>query len=102
MPNSLLDVRDGLTRISFVPTPIEVFSYHPELDNEIARQIFRFDFPTFLLPQAHERRLIIAHDNAGIRSTDERTAKCAHVLTVNDRHASLPLALCASSGNCRL
>jgi len=45
-----LHVREKLTSIGLVPSPVQLLGRNAELDNEIARQILGLDFPTFLTP----------------------------------------------------
>jgi hypothetical protein len=68
-----LDVRNHVPGIGRVPVPIEVVGHDPELDNEIARQVFEFDLAPRLPPQAEEGLFIIAHDDPGVRAADKRT-----------------------------
>jgi len=37
-----------------------------ELDQKVARQILRFDLAAFLSLQTEQRRLVVAHNDAGI------------------------------------
>ena len=62
---------EDLTGIALVPTPVQFFGRNPKLDNEIAGQILRFDLTTLLPPQPEEGGFIIAHNDAGVRATDE-------------------------------
>ena len=74
MPNLSLYIRNDLTGIGLIPAPIKVLRHHSELDDEIAGQVFRLDFPALFTPELQQRSLIIAHDNPGIRAADEVTA----------------------------
>jgi hypothetical protein len=65
---------DALAGVAFVPTPIESFSRYPELDDEVAREVFRLDFPAFLSPEASQGSFVAAHDDPCIRAADEATA----------------------------
>jgi hypothetical protein len=61
-----LYVREDLTAIGLVPAPVQVFGRKAELDDEIARQVLRLDLAALLAPKSKERRLVLAHDDAGI------------------------------------
>ena len=43
-----------LPGIALVPLPIEVFGHEPELDDEVARQVFRLGLAPLLPPEAEE------------------------------------------------
>ena len=51
VPNPPLDVRDDLTGISLVPTPVEVLGDEPELDDEVAREVLRLGLAALLPPE---------------------------------------------------
>ena len=71
MADMLLDIGNDLTGIGFVPAPVQVLGDEPELDDEVARQVLRLDLAALLPPQPHQGGLVIAHDDAGIRTADE-------------------------------
>jgi hypothetical protein len=50
VPDLSLDVRDGLTGIRAEPAAIELLGNQAKLNEEIAREIFRFSLATFLAP----------------------------------------------------
>lgn len=52
----------------------EDLCYRAELDDEIIREIFWCNRPTFLLPRAGEPVLIITHDDSRIRAAYEVAA----------------------------
>ena len=64
----------GTAGIALVPGPIEVFGCQAELDDEFAREVLRPDLAAFLLPQADQGLLILAHDDAGVGAADESGA----------------------------
>ena len=66
-----LHLRDHLAGIALIPEPIEVLGHGPELDHQIARQVLRLDLAALLAPQPQQRRLIVAHDDPGVRAADE-------------------------------
>src|SRR5437763_13922583 len=70
MPNPALDVPQRLPRIALEPLPIEGFGGDPQLNDEIAGQVFWFDFAPLFPPEPDQRGLILAHDNPGIRAAD--------------------------------
>jgi hypothetical protein len=73
MPDSPLDIDKYLPGIGLIPAPIEVLGHNPKLDQEIAGQVRRFDLAPLFPPEPHERTLIIAHNDSGIRAADEIT-----------------------------
>ena len=66
MLNAPLDVFDGLAGVALVPVPIEVFGHEAELDNEVTRQVLRFDLAAFFPPEAQQSGLVLAHDDPGV------------------------------------
>ena len=66
MEHPLLDVRDHLTGIGFIPAPVQVLGHEPKLNDEIARQIFRLGLAALLPPQPHQGPLILPHDDPGV------------------------------------
>jgi hypothetical protein len=48
-----------------------VLRRNTKLDYEVARQILRFDFTALFAPQPEERAFVIAHNDPGVRATDE-------------------------------
>ena len=77
MLDPALDRRDDLAGVALVPLPIERFGNHPELDDEIAGEVFRFGFAALLSPEAKKGGLIVAHDDPSIGAADEVAAVSA-------------------------
>jgi hypothetical protein len=50
MPDPALNVGDEMSGIALVPEPVERLGHDPELDDEVVRQIFRFDLTPLLPP----------------------------------------------------
>ena len=71
MLDAALDVGDAPARVALVPGPVEVLGRSPELDNEVARQVFRFSLAALFAPQTDQGGFIAAHDDPGIRTADE-------------------------------
>jgi hypothetical protein len=67
----LLDVSDGAASIAFVPAPIQVLRDDPKLDEQISGQVLRLKLAALFAPKPNERGLIIAHDNAGVRTANK-------------------------------
>jgi hypothetical protein len=65
---------DGVASVTFIPAPVEVLGDGAELDDQDVREILRLDLPSFLTPQPNQRRLVVAHDDTGVRSTNEPAA----------------------------
>jgi hypothetical protein len=61
-----LDIFDGISGVSLVPAPVEVFRNRAQLDYQDTGQVFGFDIPSFLAPEADQGDLIIAHDHTGV------------------------------------
>jgi hypothetical protein len=74
MSEPVLNAFNGLPGVALVPIPVEGFGHDPELDDEVAGEVLRFDFSPLYLPEAEEGGLIGAHDCAGIGAADEFTA----------------------------
>ena len=74
MADVLLDIGNDLTGIGLVPAPVQVFGDDPELDDEIAREVFRLDLAAFLPPQPQQGGLVVAHDDPGVRAADKVAA----------------------------
>jgi hypothetical protein len=50
MSQVLLHVGDDLPGIGLVPAPVQLLGHHPELDDEVAREVLRFGLAAFLPP----------------------------------------------------
>jgi hypothetical protein len=74
MSDLTLHVRKDLAGIGLIPTPVQVLGRNTELDDEIARQVFRLDLSALFPPQAEEGGPIIAHDDPSVRAPDEIAA----------------------------
>jgi DNA-binding XRE family transcriptional regulator len=68
-----LDVSHGQACIGLKPSAVEVFGHHPELNDEIPREILRLNFPALLLPEAKECSFIAAHDDSGVGAANKAT-----------------------------
>jgi hypothetical protein len=73
MTDPALDIGEYLTRIGLIPAPVQLFGRNAELDNEIARKIRGLDLAPLLTSEADQGRLIIAHNDPGVRAADEVT-----------------------------
>ena len=69
-----LDVRDGLPGIGLVPAPVQLLGGQAELDDEVAGEVLGLDLAAFFSPKAKQRRLVVAHDDPGVRAADEVAA----------------------------
>ena len=69
-----MDVGDHLSGIGLVPAAIELLGGNPELDYEVAGQILGLDLTPLLPPQPDQRRLVVVHNDPGVRAADERPA----------------------------
>jgi hypothetical protein len=71
-----LDVFEGMTGITLIPVPVEVFGRDPELDDEIAREVLGLGFAALFSPEAEQRIFIITHYDAGVRTANESATIC--------------------------
>ena len=55
-----------MSGVAVIPAPVELFGRYTELDDQIVRKILWFDFAAFLSLQTEQRRLVVAHNDAGI------------------------------------
>jgi hypothetical protein len=74
MPHSLLNIQDHLPGIGLIPAPVQLFGRQPELDDEVAREVFGLDLAALFAPEADQGGFVIAHDDPGIRAADEVAA----------------------------
>jgi hypothetical protein len=74
MLDAALKCFDLMAGVALVPEPVEILGRDPELDDKIAGEVLRLDFPTLLPPKAEEGGFIVAHDNSSIRAADEGPA----------------------------
>jgi hypothetical protein len=69
--------------------PVEWFSRHAELDDEVAGQILRLGLAPFFAPEADEGDFVVAHDYPGVRAADEKASfRSVHQAAAAD--ASIP------------
>jgi hypothetical protein len=54
MKDPALDIRYSLAGIGLVPAPVQLLGRNAKLDNQIARQVLRFDFATLFPPEPEE------------------------------------------------
>jgi hypothetical protein len=66
-----LDVGDDPSGVCLIPAPIKRLSGRPELNNEVSREVLRFDLTPFLPPQPYQGGLIIPHDDPGVRTAEK-------------------------------
>jgi hypothetical protein len=71
MPDPTLDICKHLSSIGLIPAPIQLFGRNTKLDNEVARQVLRFGLAALFPPKPEESRLILAHNDPGVRAADE-------------------------------
>jgi hypothetical protein len=74
VPKLPLDVRDDVTSIRLVPAPVKLLGGQTKLDDEVARQVLRFDLPALFPPLPQEGGLVVPHDDPGVRAADEIAA----------------------------
>src|SRR6516165_1708986 len=74
MPDLPLDVVDDLPGIALEPVAVEGLGHDPELDDEVAREVFGLDLAPLLAPEAKEGGFILSHDDADVRAADEVAA----------------------------
>ena len=71
MKDPLLDVGNDLPGIGLIPAPVQVLRGQPKLDDEVPRKVLRLDLAAFLAPEPHQGRLIVSHDDPGVRAANE-------------------------------
>ena len=90
MPDVLLHVGNDLAGISLIPAPIKVFGNRTQLDNEVCRTSppaqSRRAFPS----TAGSARVVITHDDPGIRTADEVAAVAGFAYATFHSAFSLP------------
>ena len=64
--------------VFLVPVPVEVLGHGAELDQEVAGQVLGLDLAALFPPEADQGRLVVAHDDPGVRAADELTAVMVH------------------------
>jgi hypothetical protein len=69
-----LHLGDDLSGVLLVPVPVQMLGHAAELDQEVAGQVLRLGLAALLPPQPEQCRLVVPHDDPGIRATDESTA----------------------------
>ena len=69
-----LDIPHRSTRIPLIPSAVKILGCFPELHDEVAGQVLRADLAPLFAPKADQRVFIGAHDDAGVRTTDEPAA----------------------------
>jgi len=57
--------------MAFVPVPVEVLGHRAELDDQVAGQVLGFGLAALFPPQPDQGRLVVAHDDPGVRAADE-------------------------------
>ena len=64
-----------------------------QLDDKVARKVFRLDFTAFFSPESEEGSFIVAHDDPGVRAADEVSAfpriSCADPILIDELDAGL-------------
>jgi hypothetical protein len=51
MTDMLLDIRNDLPGIGFIPASVQVLRHRPQLDDQIAGKVLWLDFAAFLAPK---------------------------------------------------
>jgi hypothetical protein len=63
-----------LSGVLFVPPPVQRLGHRAKLDQEVARQVLGVDLASLFIPKPDQRRLVLPHDDPGVRPTYERAA----------------------------
>ena len=69
-----LDVGDAPAGVALIPAPIEVLGHHPELDDQVVREVLRLSLAPLLPPEAEQGGLVRAQDDPGVGAADEAAA----------------------------
>jgi hypothetical protein len=67
----LLYVCKQLSGIDLIPASVQVLGRNTKLDNKVAGQVLRLDFPALFPPQPEQGGFIIADDDPDVGATDE-------------------------------
>src|SRR6516162_3756698 len=88
--------------VGLVPAPIEVLGRYPELNHQIAGQVFRLDLAALLAPEVDQSGLIATHDDPRVRTANEipavRLNFCPHIRSHEDFLTPRKSRLILSSG----
>src|SRR5262245_20501476 len=91
MPDPALHVADLPAGDALIPGAVEPFGCRPELHDEVAGEVFRLRLAPFFAPQADQGGFIVAHDDAGVGTTDEGAAIYITLLAMCElRHLHSP------------
>ena len=69
-----LHLGHDLAGVAFVPVPVEMLGHGAELDDQVAGQVLGLDLAALLPPEPEQGRLVVAHDDPGVRAADEGAA----------------------------
>ena len=70
-----LHVRNNLAGIGLIPAAIEILCDRTKLYEKVAGQIFRLGLAALFAPKPQQGGLIVAHDDPGVGSSDERAPR---------------------------
>src|SRR5437868_2771031 len=60
--------------VALVPGAVEVLGHGPELHDKVAREVLRLSLAALLAPELDQGRLVIAHDDPGVRTANKGAA----------------------------
>jgi hypothetical protein len=67
-------LRNDLPGVLLTRVPVQLRGHGTELNQEVIRQVFGIDLDPLFLLKADHRRLVLAHDDTGVRAADEQAA----------------------------
>ena len=70
-----LDVSDTSASVALVPGSVKVLRRLAQLHNEVAGQVLPISLAALLAPETDQGCLVTAHDDAGVRTADERATR---------------------------
>jgi hypothetical protein len=66
MPDPALGILEDLPGIALVPVPIERLGLDPELNNEVPREVLRFNLASLFAPEPNQGRFVPTNDDSGV------------------------------------
>jgi hypothetical protein len=69
-----LHLGDDLPGVLLIPVPVKLLGHGAELNQEVTGQVLGLNLAPLFLPKAEQGRLVLTHDDPGVRAADELTA----------------------------
>jgi hypothetical protein len=91
MEDPPLYLSDGMTRVLLEPMSVQRLGRAAELDQEVAGQVLGLDLASFLPPELEQGRLVVSHDDPGVRTPYKTAAVTRNLCRINPAHVFLRL-----------